>query len=165
MDQDFSRYTGAALGGFLGFLLILQSGEPILFLTIPIVSALLGYVVVEAFFEGMKKMQFPSRFSKKTYVKVCPNCGSTNTTFDYVYRTSSGGFCNDCAYRGAVFPEMIKKEISTFRKHVRPKGAYRPTWKEYPLFGKLYVLQYIGILLLGILLLMVAWILGFTDFF
>lgn len=55
------------------------------------------------------------------YIKVCPQCGSTNITIPQAgmdIRLTIKDKCRDCNYIGN-FPEVDKEKIGEFRKKIK----------------------------------------------
>ena len=58
---------------------------------------------------------------KEMYIRICPQCGSTNTTIPPAgmdIRMSIPGYCQDCKNRG-IFPEIKESEVEEFRKELK----------------------------------------------
>lgn len=60
---------------------------------------------------------------KKQFVKVCPNCGSTDIAWKIIGDTGlQVEYCQDCSYGypdGTIFPEVEKSQIEKFRKEAK----------------------------------------------
>lgn len=57
------------------------------------------------------------------YVRICPNCGSTNVYSEgrYIEWGPDTSFvCKNCGFLG-IFPEVKETEIEEFRKELREK--------------------------------------------
>lgn len=53
---------------------------------------------------------------KSNFIKICPHCGSTNTTIPPAgmdLRMTMPDYCKECSNRG-TFPEIKKSEIKKF---------------------------------------------------
>jgi len=59
---------------------------------------------------------------KKEFIRVCPKCGSNNTTAGSLLIQSSSCFsyCKSCGYEG-IFPEVEKNKVEKFKKMLRRK--------------------------------------------
>lgn len=59
---------------------------------------------------------------KKKYVRICPECQSTDTQPDLSADSYSKGLlnqwrCNQCGYTGLVFPEYCADDLKKERKN------------------------------------------------
>lgn len=56
----------------------------------------------------------------RDFVKVCPKCGSTNSTLTNLIQFFGGNFlrCKDCRYEGP-FVELAEKNINKFKKAIQ----------------------------------------------
>ncbi|MBI2672750.1 hypothetical protein HYX19_00670 [Candidatus Woesearchaeota archaeon] len=63
--------------------------------------------------------------NKKNYVKVCPNCGSTNITNDFSnaaklkFGIELDKRCDSCGYSALSFPEVEESKIKDFKKKIK----------------------------------------------
>jgi len=55
-----------------------------------------------------------------SYIKVCPNCGSTNVEREITPSSALGVrnpfHCNNCNFEGELFPEIPKEKQNKFKK-------------------------------------------------
>ena len=64
---------------------------------------------------------------KEKYLRICPICGSTDTSYDLSTHAAATRFstsiykCNECGYSAQAFPEMDEKTIKEFRKELKKK--------------------------------------------
>ena len=60
------------------------------------------------------------RDSKKKFIRVCPMCGSDNTTGNtrLIQSFTAISFCKSCGYQG-VFPEVEKDKTEEFRIRIK----------------------------------------------
>src|SRR3989338_3588659 len=58
----------------------------------------------------------------ENYVKICPKCGSTQIVVDFSnpvvwnYGTPPKYKCKKCSYIGITFPEILKEDITDYKK-------------------------------------------------
>ena len=60
----------------------------------------------------------------KKYIKVCPQCGSTNTKIPPAgldIKMTLPDYCNECKNRG-IFPEIEADKLDDFRKKLKEKN-------------------------------------------
>lgn len=78
----------------------------------------------------MTKKKSIDKTQTKEYIKICPNCGSTNVSSES-YNIGIRDVCKDCRY-GSIqeslfindliyFPEILESDIEEFRKEVIQK--------------------------------------------
>ena len=59
---------------------------------------------------------------KKEFIKICPKCGSENTTGSGRLIQMGAGFsyCKSCGYEG-IFPEVDESKIKKFRETIKER--------------------------------------------
>jgi len=78
----------------------------------------------------MKKKKSIDKAQTKEYIKICPNCGSTNVSSES-YNIGIRDVCKDCRY-GSIqeslfindliyFPEILESDIEEFKKGIIKK--------------------------------------------
>lgn len=76
--------------------------------------------------DAFKNENSYSSIPKGKYVKVCPNCGSTNVSYES-YKSMASDFCKDCGYGSLkspgyfdgvlkIFPEVEGTGVKNFEK-------------------------------------------------
>lgn len=60
---------------------------------------------------------------KRDFVKICPNCGSTDISWKIIGETGwEVQYCRTCRHGypdGTIFPEIDGSKIDEFRKHLK----------------------------------------------
>lgn len=61
--------------------------------------------------KDLKKVNKDSQISNE-YITVCPDCGSTNTSFVGGGHILTNTICKDCGFISKNFPEIKKKDVN-----------------------------------------------------
>ena len=63
----------------------------------------------------------PKKSKKKIFVRICPRCGSNKVENEIkVYRMGQFYVCNNCNFRGVLFPELSKKLADRIKeRHIK----------------------------------------------
>jgi len=53
---------------------------------------------------------------KQKFIKVCPQCGSTNLSHSNIGEGMLKDRCRNCGYEAPIFPEMTMEEAKKFKE-------------------------------------------------
>lgn len=126
---------------------------------------------------------------KENYVKVCPQCKSTDVSSDKSTIQQLGQIpiryiCNNCKHSGFVFPEVLESKLEEFEKEIKKTflvntqkdntpliddsyGKYevRVGWKIYSLLNIVAGIILLTETMAGIIFLLIGLIMAYFAFF
>lgn len=64
---------------------------------------------------------------KNKHTKICPKCASTDVKVDFsnhaawAYGLNPEYICNNCGYKGTIFPEVEKEKTENYKEEIKEK--------------------------------------------